>query len=382
MGERLGNGVIHQLETGVAADKNLLALTAQNLGKERLRLGQTGHLAVVALLDAVRAEVLRTGDEREHRCDKVELIAAGLTARHIQLQSLRLHGLEVGVRVGEDHLFALFAVLLIFVDGGDILDGRAAAVVAHAVKAHDGKARALLLGQRRGDVLLHGAIARAVAVDDAEGRHTGAVRRKPPKQRPGQLRILEGIRTQKDVVFNAAALQQRGQHGRMSEGIHVVARAHGHAELFLKIALAVQKMSGEGLARGHVAVGLNPHAADDAPAALGHPGADLLEHGRAALLHPAVVLRAGGGEHEVLRLIHAIQRGLERRLDLLITLLPLPEPDGVDVGVADHVNHRGRILLVCFFTQRTRCRGICADAADRASKGGVPFMFFIFNYRN
>ena len=134
-----------------------------------------------------------------------------------QLQSLRLHGLEVGVRVGEDHLFALFAVLLIFVDGGDILDGRPAAVVAHAVKAHDGKARALLLGQRRGDVLLHGAIARAVAVDDAEGGHVGAVRREPPKQRPGQLRILEGIRTLKDVVFNAAALQQRGQHGRMAE---------------------------------------------------------------------------------------------------------------------------------------------------------------------
>ena len=47
------------------------------------------------------------------------------------------------------------------------------------------------------------------------------------------------------------------------------------------------------------------------------------------------------GEHEVRVLLHPVDRRLEGRAHLLVALGPLPQPHGVDVGVADHVQALG-----------------------------------------
>ena len=94
MGERLGDGVVHQLQAGVAAHEHLLRLAAQNVGKQGLGGGDAGHLAIVAGLDAVGDKVLRLGQQAENGCDQVQLGLAGLAPGHIQAET---HGLELFV---------------------------------------------------------------------------------------------------------------------------------------------------------------------------------------------------------------------------------------------------------------------------------------------
>ena len=96
VGVRLRDRVIHQLERCVAADEAFLRLAAENVGKERLRLGQSGKLAVVARVDAAGYAVVRRGEHREHIAHEIELLAPGLAARHVELELLRLCSLEAG----------------------------------------------------------------------------------------------------------------------------------------------------------------------------------------------------------------------------------------------------------------------------------------------
>ena len=65
-----------------------------------------------------------------------------------------------------------------------------------------------------------------------------------------------------------------------------------------------------------------------------------LEQLRVALLDPLEEDRRVAREDEVRVLVHAVDRGLERRAHLLVALGPLPQPHRVDVRVADHVRRR------------------------------------------
>ena len=121
VGEGLGNGVIHQGETGVAADEALLRFTAQDFSKELFRAGQTGELAIVAHVKARLHAVLRLGENGQHIADQVQLLLPGLAPGHVQLQSFSLqiretlgYGLVLGfqLRGGHGFVFHLYLLLL------------------------------------------------------------------------------------------------------------------------------------------------------------------------------------------------------------------------------------------------------------------------------
>ena len=86
VGHGLADGVIHQLKAGVAAYEALLRLAAQNLRKQGLSGGQAVHIAVVTAVNAVGDKVLRLYQNIAHLRDHIQLLSAGLSASHVQLQ--------------------------------------------------------------------------------------------------------------------------------------------------------------------------------------------------------------------------------------------------------------------------------------------------------
>ena len=86
----LGDGVVHERERRVAADETLLRLAAEDVRPQRLCRRQTRELAVVAGVDAVHLTVLRGLEHRQNVRYEIELLLAGLAARHVQLERLRL----------------------------------------------------------------------------------------------------------------------------------------------------------------------------------------------------------------------------------------------------------------------------------------------------
>ena len=274
--------------------------------------------------------------------------SGGIAAAGVVLQLLfpdgqacafRGQSVKIRVRVGEDHLVAVLAGGLIGLDGAQVANGGAAAVIAHAVEGHDGMPRRFLHVQSVLNALGHVAEAGGVAVD-AEGSHLRAVRRFPHKGGEGNFAVFAHFRPLHDVMIYTGVAEKHGQGGGVAEGIHIIAGFHGYAEFLAEIALAQKQLPGEGFAGGHVAIGLNPHAAHDFPAALAHPFLNFPEHVRIDFLHPLVITGAGGGKDEIGRFPDAVQGGTEGGQNLLHTLLPMPEPDGVDMGVADHMNHK------------------------------------------
>src|SRR5205814_1565736 len=106
----------------------------------------------------------------------------------------------------------------------------------------------------------------------------------------------------------------------------------------LQIALAVQRLAHERLAAGHVAVRLDPPAADHLEAARLHVRPDAREQLRIALLDPREEERRVAREDVLGEPVEPVDRRLEGRAHLLVALRPLPQPHRVDVGVADHVH--------------------------------------------
>ena len=131
----------------------------------------------------------------------------------------------------------------------------------------------------------------------------------------------------------------------------------------LEVALADEELADEGFAVGEVEVGLDPHAADDLPAALFDALADLVVHLGIFFGDPCGVLRGGLGVGVVGVLVHELERGGEGALDDVDGFGARPEPGGVDVGVAGEVDgglredglERGRgCLAICGGRRRRR----------------------------
>src|SRR4051794_37627377 len=120
----------------------------------------------------------------------------------------------------------------------------------------------------------------------------------------------------------------------MTEGIDVVSDRRRPPEAVEEEALGDESLADERFPARDVAVGLDPPAADELPATLRDPGPDLLEHRRLDLLDPGVVGGRIAGEDEVRVFGHPVERRAEGRADLLEPFGPLPQPHGIDVGVA------------------------------------------------
>ena len=97
-----GNQIVHQLQAGVAAHKNLVRFDAKHIGKQGACLRQALQLAVVAGVKAVVGDVV-VHLEQIH--SKIHLVRAGFAAGHVQLQAhvlkLFVLGLQRGLFCGE-----------------------------------------------------------------------------------------------------------------------------------------------------------------------------------------------------------------------------------------------------------------------------------------
>ena len=114
MGEGFGHGVIHELEAGVTARKNLGSLAAQQFREEGAGGGNAGHLAVISCFQAVNDVILRGLEHVENVHDHVQLLTAGLAAGHVQIQAqsflLLIGGPDGGVfrlALGQGHFSVL-----------------------------------------------------------------------------------------------------------------------------------------------------------------------------------------------------------------------------------------------------------------------------------
>jgi hypothetical protein len=94
---------------------------------------------------------------------------------------------------------------------------------------------------------------------------------------------------------------------------------------------------------------LNPPAANDAPTPLLYSFCNFGEHGGVVLFDPLVEGGRARDEEEVGVFFHPVEGGTKGGFDFMEALLPLPKPDRVNVGVADHVEGFlfGIVFLVC-----------------------------------
>ena len=123
----------------------------------------------------------------------------------------------------------------------------------------------------------------------------------------------------------------------MPKGVHVVADLHIDAEFLLEVTFSVEALAHETFGGGQVAVGLFDPASHNFPAAFRDIVFDALVEAWIGLLHPSVDLRGSTGEAKVRLTIQEIDRGLQGGHRLRAAILPRPEPDGIEVSLADQV---------------------------------------------
>ena len=100
-------GVVDEIDAGIAADDHLLGRHAQQRAKEMLGLGDAGGVAVVARVHAVFAGKARVG-HAQHGQGKVKLARLRLAARHVQMQAKGAEGVVAGLQDrGVGHCFFL-----------------------------------------------------------------------------------------------------------------------------------------------------------------------------------------------------------------------------------------------------------------------------------
>ena len=87
VGIRLGHGVEHHLQGGVAPGDDLAGLAAQKVCKQLPGNGNTRHIAVISRINAVGDEVVGSQGDVVHLHDHIQLLPAGLAPGHVQLQS-------------------------------------------------------------------------------------------------------------------------------------------------------------------------------------------------------------------------------------------------------------------------------------------------------
>ena len=299
--------IVDSLRIGVGADL---------LGGEKLIL----QLGVAAL---------ETGD------GGVALDEAGLQSLIPHLGGLGggEEGLGSGVEYGHALLLGLGHVDLQI---RQILTGCAAAVVADAP-------------QSKGHVLvtpgLHLAldgvdrVAQVVGVDGqilkAGGVDRASVKALPLHVIGGEVEEF-GHGTAADVAPIAALGEDLDKSLGVAEGVHVDGHRGDHAELLLEVGKTRLDLTDKALARGDVAVGLNVPAAHDVPLPCGHQLLDAGEQGGIVgfgeLIEQGLVVA-----EDIVVLVGDLGGGVEGSQRGGCALVPVPLPDGIQVGVTDEV---------------------------------------------
>ncbi len=315
----------HRAPQGVELVVRVHAEVADRGGREpQLRLPQQVLAAPVALLRA-RLRGVRAAVELE----------VHLARPHVRIPDLGLRGVEERERRAEGHARRPLEVARA-VRRRRHLAGRPAAAVAPSER-DDGRVAHGLLG-----VLPLGAREVLPGEVGVVGVHRREVREDPapvdalPEERVVRHRVgLVPRLLLREEVLGACAPHDLRQRSRVAERVGQPHLAGVDPELVEEEPLALHELADERLAARHVRVRLDPHAADWHEPALGDALAEALEELRVVLLQPRVLLRAGGGEHEVGILVHEREHVREGPGDLAARLAHGPEPGGVDVRVAD-----------------------------------------------
>ena len=115
MGVGFGNGVIHQLQRRITADKNILRLYAENLGKQFLAGRKPIQIPVIAGIDPVTHIVTVRGEDIHHLTCQVKLLFARLAPCHIERKALslqlfvfRFNNLQLGLKLFCRHICIFF----------------------------------------------------------------------------------------------------------------------------------------------------------------------------------------------------------------------------------------------------------------------------------
>ncbi len=212
-------------------------------------------------------------------------------------------------------------------------------MVPHPEEGHEGEAQLVAPRQQLvrppAQQLVLGSAAGGVVVGDPVGGELGAVGAPPAKGGRGDVLLL-GTGAHEHIGADARGRQKLGEGAGVPEGVDVVPDGGGDAQVPGQEPLTVEELPAHRLARGQVAVRLDPLAAGDHPAPGAHQLADAGEQLGRGLHDPAVVAGRAGREAEIGVLVQALDGGPERLEDLVHALVPVPDPHGVDVGVPDH----------------------------------------------
>ncbi len=155
--------------------------------------------------------------------------------------------------------------------------------------------------------------------------------------------------------------------GRVAEYVGEPEHAAVHAEFLAEEALAVDDLTHKALARGEVAVCLNPHRALAFPSALAYQLFDLLVEGGSLLLEVLIEQGLRGGELVGGIAAHHLHNRGEGALHLLAGLLKRPFPRTVNVCVTH--TQRGCGLLGAIFSVEFLIH-VCLRACDRRKEFG------------
>ena len=278
-------------------------------------------------------ELQLVGHDRQHVCLGADGGKKGVGPAEADLKIGAGVGVSVGASVRQVRMVLFRQRQHVF----DLRLGRAAAVVAHAKEAHGGVEFGGLGGHGLQDVLLLVDVPGRVGAGDAEGEDAAAVGRLPPEDAGRQLLFVRAG-AHKDVGVKAAPAQDLRERAGMAKGVDAVGDGGFDAQVGAHVALAEQHLAHKRLAGGEVHVGLDDHAVDHVPAAGGDRLLDLRKEGGVLRLDPGVDLRLAACEVKVRVFGQPVDGRLAGAERLGAAFGPAPEPDGVEMGLADHVN--------------------------------------------
>ena len=168
----------------------------------------------------------------------------------------------------------------------------------------------------------------------------------------------------KDIGVKAAAGEDLRQRPGVTERVHTIGDGRLDAQVTANSALAQQHLAHQRLPAWQIHVRLDDHAVDYMPASGGDQALDLSKHSPVLLFDPGVNLRLATREVKVRVLGKTVNGGLAGSQRLGATFCPAPQPHGVKVRLADHVNNG-----FGYFWHRSK--PVCGQAGPAALAGAV-----------
>ena len=261
---------------------------------------------------------------------------AQLSLHHRQGLPIGLHCGKEGFIGGETHCGGHRPFLHIQ-NHFQILTGRSAAVVAHAVHLHH-IVHPIAIAELGHNMEIHGKNQVIVPQRLIEGQHFRAGITLPAVQ----LHVVQSPAVIE--IPDSTSGQHGGNRRRMAEGIGVEVQLylfHGNAKLVPEIPFGIKDMPGHAFQRRQVLVQLHKRGTGIFPASFLHTGTNPLKQLRVIILGNAVHRSLRLGKCEVRILVHQIQHGAEGVQRHIHRFMEAPHPVHINVGMGHTVHGHG-----------------------------------------